>query len=570
MRHFAAVALSGLLASTMLIGCKEESKKSSSTETQKAAVKQPGAYEQVPPSNANLSLGQNCYYDLCRNTIEQVPNILLTIQKGVTPSPAQEEYYKSYIEPRMKTVVQALMQTQSLFLQTLEQKESRFSQATLNDIQMRLIYFLTLSRDEKNHQAIVDYLNGEYKKLDFAQAFAVFKSIGKFSYFQKLYPTTGLNEAFEKELKIIQGLELQLNAGLGFKLNLVAPNIAEKIKNRQDLFTDEVAELARASNSVRQLAYFAIGEGSKILDQEIATKPLSLSAIMDIYKNSTIKEDIKKNITLATQLPQQCKARFFQSINLYPQKSEIDNFQKLAEQTRKAALSQLSQSDPAYARVSAVKFVYPTTAEENTKAYLRMLSDQQESFAQDMGEIKAMSDSTLFAMAVISSLNGVHSDFDCAKIPSADISDQTIPDDGFLLVSWFSVRNPTVGVSILAHEIGHSVFAYSNSIEVTRQCLKFKKDNSEQYLNEDYADVFAARTNVALQNQFNIKTANYGCALTISPTNTSLLNMDPKDPHSSGMYRAIQIATHSGQVLPDSCQQMIQQGGFQSAGVVCQ
>lgn len=571
MKQFAALALSGLLASTMLVGCKEESKKSSSTEPQKTVSPQSGTYQQVPTNTSALPLGQRCHYDLCKDTAQQVPNIIATIQKAMIPSQAQEEYYKTYIEPQMTSAVQKLNQRSSLFLEILEQKEAGFSQATLNQIQMRLIYFLSIPKDNKKHPELIAYLKKDYAKLEFAQAFAVFQNMGKSSYFQKLYPSMDLKEAYEKELTTIQQLDSQLNKGLGIKLKSIPPDIAERIKAHQDLSVDDINELTETANNVRQIWYFALGNGSKALDQEMSRSPLQMADLIALYQNSSLKTDTRKGMESTAKLPEQCKVKFYQSINLYPQKSEVDRFQKLSEQTRQAALSLLSQNDPAYARISSVQINLPTTAEENTKSYLRMLSSKKDMFADDINELKAMSDSAFFTLVLLNALDAGDDGIDCDKlIPSAEISDSTLAADGFLRVSWFSVRYPQVGVSILAHELGHSVFAYSNSIEVTRQCLKSKKDNSDKYLNEDYADIFAAKTNVVLQNQFSIKTENFGCAFIYNLTNTSLLNMDPNDPHSSGLYRAIQVATHSGQALPESCQQMIQQGGFQSAGVVCQ
>lgn len=162
MKQFAALALSGMLASTMLVGCKEDSKKSSSTEPQKTVSPQSGTYQQVPTNTSALPLGQRCHYDLCKDTAQQVPNIIATIQKAMIPSQAQEEYYKTYIEPQMTSAVQKLNQRSSLFLEILEQKEAGFSQATLNQIQMRLIYFLSIPKDNKKHPELIAYLKKDY------------------------------------------------------------------------------------------------------------------------------------------------------------------------------------------------------------------------------------------------------------------------------------------------------------------------------------------------------------------------------------------------------------------------
>ncbi|MFM6927862.1 MAG: hypothetical protein ACKOX6_05320 [Bdellovibrio sp.] len=571
MRQLATITLSGLIAMTALVGCKEESR---SSETRKAVGDKSVAmtvaeFEHVPNNVSSLHLGQQCYYNLCGETIQQVPNIVLTVQKALTPSKEQETYYQTYIEPILKKMIQAEQASKNAFIQKLTRSENQFAASTFNPTQARLIYFLKEAKKIKSSPELAKYLASKYIELDFYKAFQAFNSFGKFSYFQKMYPQLSLAEAYSKELSIITPLADRVNKDLGISFTTIDPLIVSKITRHQELSIFEVETFTAAANNIRQMDHFLFAEGGQALDGLLKQDPLNYSELYDTYKKSNIKQSLLADIKGLPEQVAQCKGRFFQSINLYPQQTEIDAFAKKAETVRQVALEQISPQDPAYAHIQSLKLVLPASADENTKNYLRYLTNKERDANSTTAQISSMSDSALFALALLVSNSTEDSKFECPQIPSSDISDQTVPADGFILVSWFSVRYPQVGATILSHEMGHTVFAYSNSTDITRQCLKEKKDNSEQYLNEDFADYFAAKSSVKLHSELNTKALNFGCALVGSPYNTSLLNMNSDDPHSSPMYRAIQLATHSGQVLPDSCQQMLQQGSFQSVGRAC-
>lgn len=568
MRQFAAHTLSGLLIVTALIGCNEESKSPANNDTKKtnSVVLQTAEFEQTPAQTSNLPLGQRCYYELCNDTIKQVPNILLTIKKAATPSAAQEAYYQQYVEPVLAKYSQALQQRDLTLLKALEEKESHFTTTTLNQAQLRLVYLVRSLKDLKNNPELLKYWTTTYFRLDFAQAFMTFQQFGKFSYFQSLYPNKDLTDVYTQELTKINTIIPRITQDIGMKTTSF-PDLEEKIKTRQALTIDEVEELSALSNSMRMIAFFLYGDGVSMLDKLIAAKPVNYRELYDDYKKSAVTDKLRQRSTKSRSLPQECKARFYQSINLYPQQSEIDTFKTLTEKARTAALSQLTQQDPAFQRIESLKFVLPSSAEDNTRSYLRALNAKHRETLETTEQYKSMSDASAFTLALF---NFADSDegLDCDKTPSAEISDKTVPSDGFLLVSWFSVRYPQVGLSILSHEIGHTVFAYSNGNNISRQCLTEKQNNSDKYLNEDYADVFAAKNNIALMNQFNFKTLNYGCSLVLSANDTNLINMDADDPHATGLNRAIQLAIHGGQRLPDSCQQMLQ-GDFQNVGREC-
>jgi len=569
MRRFAAFTLSGLLTATALVGCKNESSSGANTDSgkDKPLALQTAEFEQTPAQTMNLPRGQRCYFELCNDTIKQVPNIILTIKKAATPSAAQEAYYQQYIEPVLTKYSQAVQHRNQTLLKVLEEKESRFATTTLNQAQLRLVSLIKSLNDLKNTPNLYTYWITNYAKLEFAQAFSSFQQFGKFSYFQRLYPNKDLAEAYLQELTKINSTIPRLEKDIGIKATSITTSLEEKIKNRKTLDIDEVEELSALSNAVRMIAHYLYEDGTKVLDTVVAARSANNSSLYDDYKKSFSMEALRKKASATQALPKECKDRFYQSINLYPQQAEITKFQELAENARKAALSQLTQQDPAYNRIQSLKFVLPSSAEDNTKSYLRSLNSKYNDSVQDIERFNSMSDASALTFALFNAASS-DNDLECAQTPSADISDKTVPADGFLLVSWFSVRYPQVGLSILSHEIGHTAFAYSNSINITRQCLMEKQGNTEKYLNEDYADLFAAKNNVALMSQFNFKPLNFGCSLVFSSDNTNLINMDADDPHATGLYRAIQLTIHSGQQLPESCQEMLQ-GGLENVGREC-
>lgn len=568
MRRFAAFTLSGLLTATALVGCKNDSSSGTKTDSgnDKPQTLKTAEFEQTPTQTMNLPRGQRCYFELCNDTIKQVPNIILTIKKAATPSAAQEAYYQKYIEPVLTKYSQAVQRRNQTLLKVLEEKESRFATTTLNQTQLRLVSLIKSLSDIKNTPNLYTYWITNYAKLEFAQAFSSFQQFGKFSYFQRLYPNKDLAEAYLLELTKINSTLPLLEKDIGLKATSIPTSLEEKIKNRKTLDIDEVEELSALSNAVRMIAHYLYEDGTKVLDTVVAAKSAN-SSLYEDYKKSFPMDALRKKANAVQTLPKECKDRFYQSINLYPQQAEITKFQELAENARTAALSQLTQQDPAYSRIQSLKFVLPSSAEDNTKSYLRSLNSKYNDSIEDVERFNSMSDASALTFALFNTSSS-DNDLECTQTPSSDISDKTVPGDGFLLVSWFSVRYPQVGLSILSHEIGHTVFAYSNSINVTRQCLTEKQGNTDKYLNEDFADVFAAKNNVALMNQFNLKSLNFGCSLVFSSDNTSLINMDAEDPHATGLYRAIQLTIHSGQSLPESCQEMLQ-GGLENVGREC-
>jgi hypothetical protein len=335
--------------------------------------------------------------------------------------------------------------------------------------------------------------------------------------------------------------------------NSLDANITEKIKASQPLDLDEMEELSEYSLSIHRLEHFLFGEGKAIITELMKSSPLTSEQLYKIYSKKKLQTEHTKR--MQTDLRDNCSDRYFQSINLYPQTEQLEKFKSLAEQARESALSLISTQDPAYEKVKAIQFMYPPTSDKNSTSWLNALRSKATSIQEETDGLEQLESQSLYAKALIMTMFADYSKEEnlCPKIPDEKISDKNAVAYGYVMVSWFSVRYPELGASIVAHEIGHSVYAYSNMSDVTKSCLK-QKQASDNFTNEDFADLFSAKVSQNLTEKYQIPTGNMACALmdNLYPLNSR----DTSDPHSTFLYRALQLNIANGKQIPASCQQL--------------
>ena len=505
----------------------------------------------------------NCAKDLCQPIFDKYPSIIKAVEAAKTPTAEQKSYYDQYIKPAIVSFNSTRKEQLRQWLSAMQNREAEFKTTQLSDDQLRVIQTFSFLQKAKDYPELVKYWTDEMVKVPFYHANMIFQSMGKWTYLGQMYPDMSLENAAKVELKVANEILAKL-AEVIRGVDPVDPAISAKIQAGQPLDIEEVEAFTSNVGSLRLIDHFFFGEGTQVIRDLIKKHPVTTTQLYDIYKKSSLKSDMQTLIN--TDLKDTCSDKYFQSINLYPQPAQLEKYKILAEQTRATALAQLSTQDPAYEKVQAIKFLYPPTASANSTAWLRSLTSEINSMKADSENVKTMDIQSLYSISLLRAVSGSIADKKdlCPRIPDSDISDKNMVMFGYVMISWYSTRYPEVGASILAHEIGHTVFEYSNGIETTKACV-IGKQTSDKFANEDFADVFAAKVGAELALKYQIPQGNVGCNLMENLTLLKQNNSD--DTHSSVLFRALQYATASGKTLPQSCQDLANRDNAQALKV---
>jgi hypothetical protein len=164
----------------------------------------------------------------------------------------------------------------------------------------------------------------------------------------------------------------------------------------------------------------------------------------------------------------------------------------------------------------------------------------------------------------------------CQKSAGLQVSDSTLVEAGKINVSSFSVAIPEIGISVVAHELGHIVagniksrpeFKEKNkAFYQTRVCVvnrnPFTADLTNltdfmqtTYSEEDWADYFSSQVMIELEKAKSewYSAKNLACALVVDKGD-SYGEQSPKpvtgDPHSSGFLRLLMVGADRGMMTP--------------------
>ncbi|WP_413582177.1 hypothetical protein [Bdellovibrio sp. HCB288] len=498
-----------------------------------------------------------CTMDLCAPDFKKYPSIPKLVEAATKPTVDQRKYYDTYIVPALAKNSQLLQEKARIGLEVLNAKESAFPTLELYSQKLFILHAMYWMKNIDKNAELKQYWNSVLPQQKFFKAYTSYNQMGNWTYFAEMHWHLKLQDAVKEELKDVQATLKILNDIIQ-GAEKIDPLTVSKINAGQMITTEEAKALTQTAFSVRLMHHFLFGGGRDIITKQMEKHTFSKDELFKIYQESGIKTTLALQAKSTT--PNNCEARYFQSINLYPQPQELEKFKKLAELTRQEALEQMGSHQPGYISIQDLKFNFPLTAQENSTAWLRALEMKNQTLQDEINELDKLEDTSLYAMFLIRAMfntpDSAKSD-QCPMIPDADISDKTNTDSGHVLISWYSVKYPEMGASILAHEIGHNAYAHSypQSIESTKQCLE-RKQGSRQYLSEDFADVFAAKVMLALKNKHQIQTGNYGCGLMdlLQP----LHNPNGASIHSSDLYRALQLKVETGEKIPASCEQLVQ------------
>lgn len=547
MRWQFTVTTLGLAACLFTVGCKKTNT-SNHISTAKNGVASGKATQSTKPSTA-ATPELRCYEDLCHQELS-VPEMMI---KAATPSAEQQKYYQTHLAPLVNKVIAGRTSEIEAQLATFKAHESEYAKAPLNDTQKRIIktVYLLLSPDVK--EDVRKQVNEKVNSTLFSQAYALSLIKGPEGYFSKLYPDKSLLEAARSEAQYLMDAQKKINTEVKGKIVDVENAVIRRLLGGESVETSALQKMVVNSYGARLLETLAFSE-----NDITGLIPLSDDDIRDLYRTSQVEGKLKSKIILLPQLQSMCAAEMFQAMNLYPQKSEIENFKQLGENVRGKVLETLSPQDPAYAVVQKAKIYPATDLDTAVKEWSALLNDESEEAQRNTAQASNMDSSASLTLAVILGLTQQNKIENCLDLVDLKISDATNTLDTGIRASWISIRQPSYGAGILAHEFGHLVSRYSNQFASRKQCLK-DNQNSEVYTEEDFADHLAGQVLLRMENELQGKKVNYGCLLTSNEALKSLLNADKNDVHSSGLYRAVQLNLLMKKALPESCQTLAEQ-----------
>ncbi len=522
------------------VGCK----KTTSSHISKAKN---GPTSSSDPKTMKLSTANTqelrCYEDLCQQEVS-LPEIKV---KAAKPTDEQLKYYQTYLAPLVDKVIAARIARNEAMLANLNKHESEFSDLQLNDFQKRLIkaVYLLVSPDvDINLRITAGY---KIRSTLFAQAYALHLIKGPEVYFSKLYPGKNLLEAARSEVQYLIDLQNRINSEVKGKVIDMENALSRKLLKGEPVEISALQNLVVKSYGARQLEILALS------DNEVTRMiPLNDQSIRDLYNKSQIQEKLKKQMTLLPNLQTMCAVEMTQAMNLYPQKTEIENFKKLSEDVRARVLETLSQQDPAYAVVQKAKVYPPLDLDTSSKEWSTLLQGEIDDAQRSQEQAATMDSSTSLTIAVTLGLTLTDKIENCLDLVDLSVSDATNTLDTGIRASWLSIRQPSYGAGILAHEFAHLVSKYSNQFATRKQCLK-DNQNSTVYVEEDFADHLAGQVLLQMQNSLKTKQVNYGCLFASGNAEKTLVNTDKSGVHSSELYRAVQLNLLLKKALPESC-----------------
>ncbi len=510
---------------------------------------------------SSMNGNQLCYADLCRPGVVELslPQIL---QKASQGSPPQQQYYAQYIKPTLEKGTSTRIELLKAFQGLLEKNENSFEDLHLDKTQLRFMKaFLFAVGSDLIDSDVRKKLNEEFKATALAKVYGMATVLGPRDYLENLYKGASLAEAARKEIKIIELLRDKLN--IGVKANLIQADSLSLTTVRSGVEPDleEMKQIMNDSYFMRLMSWLTNDKNSQVdlinIDEDM---------LKDLYFNANLSKTMKDDIENTQNSAAECEQTYYRALTLYPQTSDLDIFRKTAESVRQETLSLLGENDPAYQIVKETEFHFPMDANKVSGYWLKQLQSDSESDKRSLELTRNYNAETTMIMAMVLSARYPGRKNFCQNLIDLQISDKSLSlgekhsVDAGIKISWFSVKYPAYGAGIVAHELGHVVSQNSSQYDHQKQCLANKQSN--QYMEEDIADFIAAKVSVRLQNQ--MKQGNFGCILASTEETSDSSNAfnqrqqfslspDPNDVHSSGLYRALQIAMNRKENIPVTC-----------------
>jgi hypothetical protein len=244
------------------------------------------------------------------------------------------------------------------------------------------------------------------------------------------------------------------------------------------------------------------------------------------------------------------------------------------------------KADLVKAVVEATQFLLPVSAAHLAGEYATAIQAMRRSDAQDAALIETPQWITRYGLDFPDTISDGFVFYSiknlCANLQPSGFSDNALTSLGRISLSWPTIRYPGIGAGVIAHEIGHVISAAVanapfSSFQQVRQCTVMRHltpsnpvfANNTNYVEEDWADTFAARVVQRLSGSTSATGKNYACLFmtksggAFGPANEPLRLDDgaEADQHSSSLFRAMQLRVEVG-TLPQSCEALAKSQGY--------
>jgi hypothetical protein len=558
----------GILSAVSLVACRKEnstdaaivSKNKLEFDKNQNPNMQPRSTTEPRPDDGNkvvINSPTQCYADLCQANHElSLADLMSDAEKG---SPEQREYYEKYINPLVIKTMNQRAVGQKAAANIIQKYQDEFENLKLTEIQRRLFTALAyIAKSDLVNAKDIARIDKALSALPHSKAIADTFMKGGSAYLTAMYPGMNEQEAAEKEARYIQesgkkfqkATELEIN---GTDSLAIVRALKGKTLSRNDLDT-----IASEGATNRKIESLLLGE----LHEKMDKLGLTEADFYRAFKKATQERQLIQIQDYNPTESARCEVLFYQSMNLAPKKDDLEKFEVLKEHVRKASLSLLSQSDPAYAIVEKANFYLPNNPEENVNLWHDGFKEAVKSVSEraletaNYGPTEAFLTAFGYSLRKDPKVNGL-----CDDMYDPTIIDAITPQDGASRLSWLTVRYPMYGISVLAHEIGHVIAKNSKQFSGQMTCIS-EQNRTDKYTAEDFADMVAVKTERNLEADgidLTGKKANVGCLFAGLNPAESLINKNQSDAHSSNLFRAVKFALYRKQEIPASCKAMAQQ-----------
>jgi hypothetical protein len=428
----------------------------------------------------------------------------------------------------------------------------------------------------KGRQWFINYAKALYSRMDAASSV-----LPPEIYLKKIYPTLTQEDATRKiaqDYQEIAGREGKALQELGFSNKSAdgSQEVIQKALAKKELSSTDVQALINLRNIMLKVQTMTSPEFKKISDQipltdieELINQPNFRKNILDYLK-------VQKEMNLKRQVDEvKDRCLIIAKINqlILPTEDEKKSFTGVIADVKKSITERVtvgfseSSKKAMDAQVMSNRFLLPSSAAENKKYNLSMLneltgivrregqSEGQPTDGVDKGQFVALGSLHLNSVDRILDL----AETSCNAQMAPVLNDANYTSSGAIQVSWVTLKDPTLGAAIIAHEMGHTIFHTPNlSKESSKKrqaivdCLDHKHRNGiGKHTDEDFADLISAQAS----------SKNASCLFPLNTSAEQSLKGSKSDAHSSNLFRLLNIQSEQKGSIPQSCQDYIKSKG---------
>jgi hypothetical protein len=392
-----------------------------------------------------------------------------------------------------------------------------------------------------------------------------------------MYQDVSTTEALKQEANIMQLVRNYVGTMIP-SMNYVKPSdlVLKKAMNGEPLSFTEKGIFKGEMKQRYVLGYLLVPEVQEAFKKLKLDIPSIMAEAKQLYLNSKPALAVANPQSIKGLLQtsvQSCSAKLGFSYSALPSKGQMDRFVRIFDQIQMTAQAMIEQrTQSSFSEPLKIQLITPPTREAAIVSWANSLNDAVEISDAALKDIKKIDmnkpetvGDAFVSLATFSDgdmFETINDFCDQAKLPFLD--DAALRGMYLINISWPTVVYPRMGTGIIAHEVGHIISGqFSNIVQPEQNCLK-QKQQSDQYAEEDFADLFSSE----LVRRMNFQAeggpiGHYACSLhqmTEDGWARGSLQPVPNDTHSSGFFRIIATAVMTGHQTPQ-CKSYLQSVG---------